>query len=184
MERWATKRFFFFFFFFFFCFQAMVFDVGEGTQHQLMRSQSIRQGKIRRLLVTHLHGDHLFGLPGLVTGLCGVRKDVARGDETREPREAPDKLRIYGPRGIREFLACALRVSSMKIPRDFFVHELVQTVEEANEILNVRDVLFLFPFFFFFFFLRVLVEVVCICMTRVSLLATQLSLQLLMRTGI
>lgn len=113
----------------------MVFDVGEGTQHQLMRSQSIRQGKIRRIFVTHLHGDHLFGLPGLVTGLCGVRKDVARGDEYRE---APDKLRIYGPRGIREFLSCALRVSSMKIPRDFYVHELVETVEEANEILNVR----------------------------------------------
>lgn len=117
------------FFVFFFCLhavslKAMVFDVGEGTQHQLMRS-SIRQGKIKRIFVTHLHGDHIFGLPGLVTGLCGVRKDVNRDFEQvsermslpPERRNSSDKLRIYGPRGIREFLACALRVSQMKIPR-------------------------------------------------------------------
>ncbi len=125
--------------------QAMVFDVGEGTQHQLMRSQSIRQGKIKRLFVTHLHGDHLFGLPGLVTGLCGVRKDVVRGDEQSSAMSSSsssssslvraDKLRIYGPRGIREFLACALRVSHMKIPRDFYVHELVESAAEAADIL-------------------------------------------------
>ena len=121
--------------------EVMVFDCGEGTQHQLMRAQSLRQGRIKRLLVTHLHGDHLFGLPGLVTGLCGVKKDMYRDLEEHQGERggAPvvlDKLRIYGPRGIKEFLACALRVSRMKIPRDYLVHELVDSQEEAALLLN------------------------------------------------
>lgn len=112
--------------------ESMVFDAGEGTQHQLMRSQT-RPGRIRRILLTHMHGDHSFGLPGLVTGLCGVKKDQSREEEAR--RAPGDKLRIYGPRGVREFLAAALRLSRMRIPADFFVHELVETAEEAAALV-------------------------------------------------
>ncbi len=116
--------------------ESMVFDVGEGTQHQLMRSQT-KPGRIRRILLTHMHGDHSFGLPGLVTGLCGVKKDQVRDDELRNRGSSlgggggGEKLRIYGPRGVREFLVSALRLSRMRIPPDFFVHELVETAEEA-----------------------------------------------------
>jgi ribonuclease BN (tRNA processing enzyme) len=81
-----------------------------------------------------------FFLKGLVTGLCGVKKDMYNNELSQEQedfrRSGADKLRIYGPRGLKEFLATALRLSEMKIPREYFVHELVESEEEANDLMN------------------------------------------------
>ena len=43
-------------------------DCGEGTQHQFLRSE-LRLSQLRRIFVTHMHGDHVFGLPGLLASL-------------------------------------------------------------------------------------------------------------------
>src|SRR3954451_18630434 len=70
--------------------RVLLFDCGEGTQQQLMRAEHVRSGGIEAIFITHLHGDHLFGLPGLLSSLgLGGR---------REP------LIVYGPSGIHAYL--------------------------------------------------------------------------------
>ncbi|MCE9993676.1 ribonuclease Z [Enterobacter asburiae] len=73
-----------------------LFDCGEGTQHQLLRT-AYHPGKLDKIFITHLHGDHLFGLPGL---LC-----------SRSMAGNPNPLTIYGPAGIAEFVETTLRLS-------------------------------------------------------------------------
>ena len=69
-----------------------LFDCGEGTQHQLLRSD-LKTSQIRRIFITHLHGDHIFGLMGFLAS-CGLAGNVQRVD-------------IYGPAGLNEYLkAC------------------------------------------------------------------------------
>lgn len=73
-----------------------LFDVGEATQHQILRT-TIRPRKIDKIFISHLHGDHIFGLPGLLSSRS------FQGGET--------PLTIYGPVGIKEFVLTALRLS-------------------------------------------------------------------------
>ncbi len=75
-----------------------LFDCGEGTQYQFMKS-ALRLSQVNRIFITHLHGDHLFGLPGLLGSRSqnGIRSAVT----------------IYGPEGLREFTECAFRTSGM-----------------------------------------------------------------------
>ncbi len=76
--------------------QMWLFDCGEGTQHQFLKT-SHHPGKLDKIFITHLHGDHLFGLPGL---LC-----------SRSMQGNPSPLTIFGPKGIKEFVEMALRLS-------------------------------------------------------------------------
>lgn len=73
-----------------------LFDCGEATQHQMMRSR-LSSGKLGTIFITHMHGDHYFGLPGLLSS--------KKLDTAFRP------LSIYGPRGIKRFLECVMDVS-------------------------------------------------------------------------
>jgi ribonuclease Z len=77
-----------------------LFDCGEATQHQILHT-SIKPRKIEKIFITHLHGDHIFGLPGLI----GSRS--FQGGES--------KLTVYGPHGIKSFIETSLAVSSTHV---------------------------------------------------------------------
>lgn len=70
--------------------RVLLFDCGEGTQFRLMAA-GLSHGRIDAVFITHLHGDHFFGLPGLLTSLSLNRR--------REP------LTIVGPRGLGTILS-------------------------------------------------------------------------------
>ena len=83
-------------------------DCGEATQHQIIRHPQLSTGQIRRILITHLHGDHIYGLPGLLATL-GMSN-------------APAHIDIYGPPGLQEYLKAVLRHSDTYIHYPWQVH--------------------------------------------------------------
>lgn len=93
-----------------------LFDCGEGTQHQVLNCR-IRPGKIEKIFISHLHGDHIFGLPGLLS--------------SRSFQGGIDKVEIYGPKGIREYIDCSLNVSNSRLAYEIEVVEV-----SKGEIFN------------------------------------------------
>lgn len=74
-----------------------LFDCGEATQHQILHT-SLKPRKIEKIFITHLHGDHIFGLPGLLG--------------SRSFQGGTSELTVYGPKGIRQYLEVSLNISS------------------------------------------------------------------------
>jgi ribonuclease Z len=92
----------------------LLFDCGEATQHRLQLAP-VRLGQLDAIFFTHLHGDHLYGLPGLLASL------------SLQHRQQP--LNLYGPRGLRDFIMAALRFSATRLS-----YELLITEVEAGTI--------------------------------------------------
>ncbi|MDF7680598.1 ribonuclease Z [Enterobacteriaceae bacterium ESL0689] len=76
--------------------QMWLFDCGEGTQQQFLHTP-YHPGKLNKIFISHLHGDHLFGLPGL---LCS---------RSMQGNSLP--LTLYGPTGLQDFVDTTLRLS-------------------------------------------------------------------------
>ena len=87
-----------------------LFDCGEGTQHQFLQTP-YHPGKLNKIFITHLHGDHLFGLPGL---LCS---------RSMQGNSLP--LTLYGPKGLAEFVETAMRLSGSWIGYPLTIVEVV-----------------------------------------------------------
>lgn len=90
-------------------------DCGEGTQVQLRR-QKIKFARIKHIFISHLHGDHFFGLPGLISTFRLL------GRET--------ELHIYGPKGIKEAITLMLKVGSSWTNYPLIFHELASNTSE------------------------------------------------------
>lgn len=84
-------------------------DCGEGTQVQL-RKNKIKFSKINCVFISHLHGDHFFGLVGLISTFSLLNRTT--------------DLHIYGPKGIKEIICLQLKLSNSWTSYGLFFHEL------------------------------------------------------------
>lgn len=89
--------------------EMVLVDAGDGTLRQIMRSE-VSYAKLTRVLVTHTHADHLFGLPSTLTAILHARRGCT--------------LHVYGPEGLFDFLAAAFSFSFTCLPGKLVVHEL------------------------------------------------------------
>ena len=103
-------------------------DCGEGTQRQ-MRKYKVGFSKINHIFISHLHGDHFFGLIGLIS-TYGILN-----------REKP--LHIFGPKGIKELIDIQLQYSRSHINFELVFHELTSPKSELifeDEKVEVRTI--------------------------------------------
>lgn len=96
----------------------ILIDCGEGTQRQF-RKAKLNPGKVTRILITHWHGDHILGLPGLLQSLANS--------------EYKRTLHIYGPKGIKEVMGELLKVFPFARKYKIEVHEA------SGKFLETRD---------------------------------------------
>ena len=87
----------------------LLIDCGEGTQRQLMRSQ-LSFMSITKIFITHFHGDHYLGLPGLL-------QTMALNGRTKD-------LEIFGPKGTEQLVTILERISYYSRTFDLVLHEL------------------------------------------------------------
>src|SRR6476660_8725388 len=89
--------------------QVFLIDCGEGTQMQLTRYK-VKRNKMHHIFISHMHGDHYFGLIGLLTsmGLLG--------------REQP--LNLYGPPELMEIIKLQLKAADTELPYPLDFHPL------------------------------------------------------------
>lgn len=99
-----------------------LFDCGEATQHQILHT-SIKPRKINKIFITHLHGDHIFGLPGMLS--------------SRSFLGGTEPLTVYGPIGIKQYIETSLEISQshLSYPIHFVELDTSGNVFEDNDFI-------------------------------------------------
>lgn len=100
-------------------------DCGEGTQFALY-NQGLKKNKISKIFITHLHGDHLFGLPGLLTSF--------------ELSGRKEPLFIFGPAPIKKYIAVSLEGIGHQVSYSIEIQELTDDCKQLiyeNEKMEI-----------------------------------------------
>lgn len=102
--------------------EVWLFDCGEATQHQVLHT-NLKLWQITKIFITHMHGDHIYGLPGVL------------GSRSFQGAETP--LTVYGPKGIKQFVTVALETSRtyLKYPL-----EIVEFEDDFVELDNGYEI--------------------------------------------
>lgn len=90
-------------------------DCGEGTQVQL-RKHKIKFSRINHIFISHLHGDHFFGLPGLISTFRLLGRDK--------------EMHVYGPKGIKDAITLLLKLGDSWTNYHLYFHELTSNDSE------------------------------------------------------
>jgi ribonuclease Z len=96
-----------------------LFDCGEGTQHQLLRSD-LNISQVTRIFITHMHGDHVYGLMGLLA-TCGMAGHARR-------------VELYGPQGLEPYVREVSRHTQLYTSYPLEVHTV-----EAGKIFEDEE---------------------------------------------
>lgn len=86
-----------------------LFDAGEATQHQLMQTP-LKLNKMEAVFITHLHGDHIYGLPGLLS--------------SRSFDGGVTPVQLFGPIGIKRYIDTIFSISATQLDYELVIHEL------------------------------------------------------------
>jgi len=102
-----------------------LFDCGEATQHQILHT-SIKPRRIEKIFITHLHGDHIYGLPGLLS--------------SRSFQGGESLVTVYGPKGIKQFIEVTLKISQsfLKYPLEIIEIEEGTLFEDEQFKVEAR----------------------------------------------
>lgn len=93
----------------------ILIDCGEGTQVELRRHK-IKFSRINHIFISHLHGDHFFGLPGFISTMRLLGRDK--------------ELHVYGPKGIKEAITLLLKLGDSWTNYPLLFHELTSKETE------------------------------------------------------
>jgi len=100
--------------------EQLMFDCGEGVQRQMVKARCGFH-RVTKVFITHMHGDHLLGLPGLLQTMAMLNREK--------------KLEVYGPAGVAQFLECVRETVQFVLTFEVEVHE----VEKAGTICEEND---------------------------------------------
>jgi ribonuclease Z len=89
--------------------EQLMFDCGEGVQRQMVKAKVGFHRKMK-IFVSHMHGDHVLGLPGLL--------------QTMALMDRQEKLEVYGPEGIKQFLECVRESLQFGLTFPVEIHEV------------------------------------------------------------
>lgn len=108
--------------------QYFLIDCGEGAQHQLYRYR-LPYDRIQQIFISHLHGDHVFGLIGLLTSYCLKKRTK--------------KLELFSPPGLQELIETTARLSGVVFPYKLVFHEVDASVSKCifeNGYVEVHNI--------------------------------------------
>ena len=100
--------------------EIILFDCGEGVQRQMIMAKLSFHRKMK-IFITHMHGDHVLGLPGLI--------------QTMSLFDRQRKLEVYGPKGLKEFIDVIQKTVQYTLTFPIEIHEIAKagTICEENE---------------------------------------------------
>ena len=101
---------------------SFLIDCGEGTQMQ-MDTYKIRRSKINHIFISHLHGDHYFGLIGLLTSMALL--------------ERKNELHLYAPEPLKSIIDLQLKLADSHLSYDLIFHPLQNecVIKEGNKVI-------------------------------------------------
>jgi len=105
--------------------EIFLFDCGEGTQMQMIKA-GLKHSKVKHIFISHLHGDHIYGIMGLIS--------------TIHLLDHHTDLHLYGPQGLKAYIEFVMKLTCMHPEFEIVVHEIEETFQ-GGVICEMREYL-------------------------------------------